>query len=72
MAYIVQKGSIAVDGVSLTVAAAASDWFEVGLIPTTLQRTTLSGLREGSRINLETDYLAKIVVNWLERSRGEE
>src|SRR5438552_6979827 len=69
MPCIVEKGSIAVDGVSLTVAAAGPDWFEAALIPTTLRLTTLGLLRVGSRANLETDYLAKTVVNYLRRVR---
>ncbi len=61
---IAEKGSIAVDGISLTVAAvspaAAEDpWFEVGLIPTTLDLTTLGGAQVGDEVNLEIDVLAK-------------
>lgn len=67
MEAIVEKGSIAVDGVSLTVAAAGDTWFDVALIPTTLRDTTLISLTQGMRVNLETDYLAKTVVNWLQR-----
>jgi riboflavin synthase len=68
--YIVAKGSIAVDGVSLTVAAVGGDWLEVALVPTTLHLTTLGRLDQGSKVNLEADYVAKIVVNWL-RHRGQ-
>ena len=68
MEYIVDKGSIAVDGVSLTVAGLGPTWFEVALIPTTIEITNLGGLQEGARVNLETDYVAKIVVSWLKRS----
>ncbi|WP_284977341.1 riboflavin synthase [Arthrobacter sp. efr-133-TYG-104] len=62
--YIAEKGSIAVDGVSLTVTAvsAASEpdpWFEVGLIPTTLEETGLGAKTVGGRVNLEVDVLAK-------------
>lgn len=56
---IVPKGSIAVDGVSLTVVDVADGRFSVALIPTTLARTTLGRLRKGDRVNLETDVLAK-------------
>jgi len=56
---IVPKGSIAVDGVSLTVVDVKDRRFSVALIPTTLRRTTLSRLRKGDRVNLETDVLAK-------------
>jgi riboflavin synthase len=59
--YVVEKGSIAVDGVSLTVAGVTSDSFVVALIPTTLSHTTL-GLREaGDTVNLEADVVAKYV-----------
>lgn len=67
LAFIVEKGSVALDGVSLTVAGVGPDWFEVALIPTTLSRTTLGRATTGTRLNLETDYVAKIVVGWLER-----
>ena len=67
MALIIDKGSIAVSGVSLTVAAVGPDWFEVALIPTTLELTNLGRLREGDRVNLEYDYIAKIVTNWMAR-----
>ena len=70
MPYIVDKGSVAIDGVSLTVAAVGEEWFEVALIPTTLALTNLGRLQAGARVNIETDYLAKIVVNYLNRSRG--
>ena len=58
---VAEKGSVAVDGVSLTVAAAGAGWFEVALIPATLAGTTLSELRAGDLVNLETDVLAKYV-----------
>ncbi len=67
MGCIVERGSIAVSGVSLTVAAVGDDWFEVALIPTTLELTNLGELKAGDRVNLETDYIAKVVVNWLQR-----
>jgi riboflavin synthase len=59
--YVVEKGSIAVDGVSLTVAAVDAEGFSVSLIPETLERTTLGGARPGTRVNLEVDVLAKYV-----------
>jgi riboflavin synthase len=59
---IVEKGYVAVDGVSLTVVETGSDWFKVALIPHTRSVTTLGGLRAGSTCNLETDVLAKYVV----------
>jgi riboflavin synthase len=59
--YVVEKGSIAVDGVSLTVAAIAADAFTVSLIPETLERTTLGDAAPGRPVNLEVDVLAKYV-----------
>jgi riboflavin synthase len=60
--YVVEKGSIAVDGVSLTVVAADAKGFSVSLIPETLERTTLGSIREGDPVNLEVDMLAKYAV----------
>jgi riboflavin synthase len=59
--YVVEKGSIAVDGVSLTVAALGDGDFEVSLIPETLERTNLGAAFTGARVNLEVDVLAKYV-----------
>jgi riboflavin synthase len=59
--YVVEKGSIAVDGVSLTVSAVDGEAFEVSLIPETLERTTLGGAAPGRVVNLEVDVLAKYV-----------
>jgi len=59
--YCVEKGSITVDGVSLTIAALRGDAFEVALIPHTLEVTTLSALQKGDDVNLEVDVLAKYV-----------
>ncbi|WP_328307540.1 riboflavin synthase [Actinomycetospora sp. NBC_00405] len=59
--YIVEKGSIAVDGVSLTVTEVDDDSFAVGLIPTTLRETTLGERTVGSTVNLEVDVVAKYV-----------
>lgn len=61
--YLLPKGSIAVDGVSLTVAAVVPGGFRVALVPHTLERTTLAALRAGHRVNLESDLLGK----WVER-----
>lgn len=72
---IVEKGSVAVDGVSLTVIDAGDESFSVGLIPATLEATTLGRLRTGSMINLETDILGKYVARLTgfapEKKRGE-
>ena len=59
--YVVEKGSIAVDGVSLTVASVDDEGFTVSLIPETLERTTLGGATPGRVVNLEVDVLAKYV-----------
>jgi riboflavin synthase len=59
--FLVEKGSVTVDGVSLTVSALRSDRFEVALIPHTLDVTTLGRLASGDRVNLEVDVLAKYV-----------
>ena len=57
--YVAEKGSVAVEGVSLTVIAVGDDWFEVGLIPQTLRATTLGRKAAGDPVNLEVDVLAK-------------
>jgi riboflavin synthase len=59
--YVVEKGSIAVDGVSLTVAGLGDGWFSVSLIPETLERTILGSAAPGQPVNLEVDVLAKYV-----------
>jgi riboflavin synthase len=61
MRYVVEKGSIAIDGVSLTVSALGDDWLQVSLIPETLERTILGGLVIGQPVNLEVDVLAKYI-----------
>ncbi|MFF4421921.1 riboflavin synthase [Streptomyces sp. NPDC001549] len=63
--YVVEKGSITVDGVSLTVVEAAADWFTISLIPTTLALTTLGIKQSGDPVNLEVDVLAKYVERLL-------
>ena len=64
--YIAPKGSVAVDGVSLTVNDVAEDVFGVNIIPHTWEVTTLGGLQPGSRVNLEVDMLARYVARWQE------
>ena len=64
-ALVARKGSIAIDGVSLTVSAVGDDWFEVSLIPETLTATTLGALAVGDRVNIETDILARHVERML-------
>ncbi|GAA3267580.1 riboflavin synthase [Dactylosporangium vinaceum] len=63
--YVVEKGSITVDGISLTVMAVTGDTFSVGLIPTTLKLTTLGAKGVGERVNLEVDIMAKYVEKLL-------
>ncbi|MDP8967758.1 MAG: riboflavin synthase [Actinomycetota bacterium] len=63
--YVVEKGSIALDGVSLTVARIDGESFDVSLIPETLQRTTLGGATAGAQMNLEVDVVAKYVEKLL-------
>ena len=63
--YVVEKGSITVDGVSLTVSGVGPDWFEISLIPTTLALTTLGTKSTGDPVNLEVDILAKHVEKLL-------
>lgn len=65
--YLVEKGSITVDGTSLTVVEAADDWFSVSLIPTTLADTVLGTRQPGDRVNLEVDVIAKYVERLLEK-----
>ncbi len=67
-AMIVPKGSIAVEGVSMTIAAVDDASFTLAVIPTTLTHSTLGTLRAGDEVNIETDILARTVVHWL---RGE-
>jgi riboflavin synthase len=65
--YCVEKGSIALDGVSLTIAALHDDAFEVALVPHTLEVTTLGALQPGDPVNLEVDVLAKYVERLVAR-----
>jgi riboflavin synthase len=67
---VAEKGSIAVDGVSLTVASAARDRFEIALIPETLARTTLGAAAPGTKVNLEADVVARHVARLHELSAG--
>jgi riboflavin synthase len=67
--YVVHKGSVTVDGVSLTVSGIAGDWFEVSLIPETLKRTTLGLKQPGAEVNLEVDVIAKYTEKLLGGAR---
>jgi riboflavin synthase len=62
---VAAKGSVALNGVSLTVADLGNDWFEVALIPTTLESTSLGAFHSGAELHLETDVLAKYVARRL-------
>jgi riboflavin synthase len=73
LSMIVPKGSVTVDGISLTVIDAGSDRFSVGIIPTTLSDTTLSELRVGDEVNIETDIIGKYITKFLRaRFSGDE
>jgi len=65
--YVVEKGSIAVNGVSLTVVGVGEDWFSVSLVPETLERTTLGAAEPGAPVNLEVDVVAKYVEKLVAR-----
>ena len=69
--YIAMKGSITVDGISLTVAGLGGDWFEVAIIPHTWRETTLRDLKSGDRVNLEVDVLAKYVERLMQHEEQE-
>ena len=73
--YVAEHGSVAIDGVSLTVAALAPDGLEVSLIPETLERTTLGALGEGSEVNVEVDVVARYaerLVQGLDEERKDD
>ncbi len=69
---IVEKGSVTIDGVSLTVIDAEVDFFSVGVIPATLAGTTLGSLRPGDKVNIETDMIGKYVKKFVEAALGEK
>ena len=66
--YLVEKGSVAIDGISLTIEAVEKNTFRIGLIPTTLSHTNLSGKKSGSLVNIETDVIGKYVAAFLDRA----
>lgn len=70
--YVVAKGSIALDGVSLTIADLGDSWAELSLIPETLERTTLGDLSPGDEVNVECDLVAKYVERLMSPSAGKE
>jgi riboflavin synthase len=63
--YFIPKGSVAVNGVSLTVASLGPSSFEIELIPITLEKSNLTGLRTGDEVNVECDMIGKYVYNWI-------
>jgi riboflavin synthase len=65
--YVVPKGSVAVDGISLTIAEVRGGRFSTALIPTTIERTTLWDKPVGSTVNVETDILVRTIVHWLQQ-----
>ena len=67
--YLIPKGSVAMDGISLTIAAVDATTFSVALIPTTLELTTLARVKSGDRVNLESDILARTIVHRLQAMR---
>lgn len=67
IAFVVPKGSIAVDGVSLTVASVEGNGCTIALIPHTLEQTTLGDLQQGDRVNIETDILGRTILTHLSR-----
>jgi riboflavin synthase len=70
--YVVERGSIALDGVSLTVSGLGEDWLEVSLIPETLERTNLDDALPGQRLNIECDVLAKHVERLVQPFEGKD
>ena len=70
--YVASKGSVALDGVSLTVAALDATGFEIALVPHTLEQTTLGGLRTGDELNLEVDLLARYLERLLSLQNTKE
>ena len=71
MPYMIPKGSVTIDGVSLTIAEVDRDEFAVALIPTTLERTTFSSLSVGDLVNIESDIVARTIVHRLSGMAGE-
>jgi riboflavin synthase len=67
---VIEKGSIALDGVSLTVNSCTGDVFDVNIIPFTAHHSTLEDLRVGDRLNIETDIIGKYVEKLLQRHNG--
>ena len=71
MPFMIPKGSVAIDGVSLTIASVEGEVFTIALIPTTLGATTLNSLKTGDTVNIETDILARTIVTTMQRWRNQ-
>ena len=67
LAYLIPKGWISVDGVSLTVVDVGDNWFSVSLIPETLKQTVFGIKTDGQKVNLEFDHTVKVIVHTIER-----
>lgn len=72
MTYVVRKGSITVDGISLTIADTADDWFSIAIIPHTLKNTTLNEKNTGSAVNLETDIIGRYVYKYMGKTSSDD
>jgi riboflavin synthase len=72
MKYVIPKGSICIDGVSLTVASVERNDLTVAIIPHTLEATTIKNLRKGSKVNIELDMIGKYIVGMVGKVRGDE
>jgi riboflavin synthase len=72
MKYVIPKGSICIDGVSLTVASVEGNNLTVAIIPHTLDVTTIKNLRKGSKVNIELDMIGKYIVGMVGKVRGDE
>ncbi len=70
--FMIPKGSVAIDGVSMTIATLRGEEFSVALIPTTIERTTLGDLREGDAVNIESDILVRTILQRLDQLFGPE
>jgi riboflavin synthase len=67
MKYIVSKGSVAIDGISLTVVDTGGDWFTVSLVQYTLDHTNMGEIKKDTRVNIEVDILAKYIESFLQK-----
>ena len=67
--FMIPKGSVAVDGVSLTIASLKPSSFEVELIPITIDKSNLAHLKPGKTVNIECDIIGKYVYNWISKTK---